>query len=193
MAQKKILVICRGREAREIKSILAQIAIPFDFAFTATDIKRKIRRGDVACALFDNDAFSGGLDSKRLDFLKILRTSGKSFIFLSSSSSFCLAEEAESFGASEIVIRPYNYRELILRINSCYHKKVRITCMGGGTGLFNLLMGLKKLPHVLINSIVAMSDDGGSTGKLRESFGMLPPGDVRRSLVALSNAPLLMN
>jgi len=38
-----------------------------------------------------------------------------------------------------------------------------------------------------------MADDGGSTGKLRESFGILPTGDVRRNLVALSNAPLLMN
>ncbi len=53
-------------------------------------------------------------------------------------------------------------------------------------------MGLKTLSKVHLVSIVSMSDDGGSTGRLRESFGVLPPGDVRRSIVALSTAPDLM-
>jgi len=54
-------------------------------------------------------------------------------------------------------------------------------------------MGLKTLNRIHLASIVSMSDDGGSTGRLRNSFGVLPPGDVRRSLVALSTAPKLMN
>ncbi|HPM42435.1 MAG TPA: uridine diphosphate-N-acetylglucosamine-binding protein YvcK, partial [Candidatus Omnitrophota bacterium] len=45
----------------------------------------------------------------------------------------------------------------------------------------------------LLTSIVSMTDDGGSTGRLRESFGTLPPGDLRMSLVALSRASILMN
>ena len=71
--------------------------------------------------------------------------------------------------------------------------KKRICCLGGGTGLFTLLSALKTLPDILLISLVNMSDDGGSSGRLRSSFGILPPGDIRRSLVALSNAPEVMN
>lgn len=64
----------------------------------------------------------------------------------------------------------------------------RIVLMGGGTGSFTLLQGLKRLtPH--ITAIVSMSDDGGSTGVLRDELGVLPPGDVRQCLVALSDNP----
>ncbi len=63
-----------------------------------------------------------------------------------------------------------------------------IVLLGGGTGSFTLLQGLKKLtPH--ITAIVSMSDDGGSTGVLRDDLGVLPPGDVRQCLVALSDTP----
>ncbi|OHA48225.1 MAG: hypothetical protein A2991_03260 [Candidatus Terrybacteria bacterium RIFCSPLOWO2_01_FULL_58_14] len=66
-------------------------------------------------------------------------------------------------------------------------RKKRIVVIGGGTGIFNLLTGLKRTGH-RITAIVTMADDGGSTGMLREEFGILPPGDVRRALVALSYA-----
>lgn len=62
----------------------------------------------------------------------------------------------------------------------------RVVVIGGGTGIFSILVGLRKY-FSNIASIVTMADDGGSTGILREDFGILPPGDVRRSLVALSN------
>ena len=61
----------------------------------------------------------------------------------------------------------------------------RIVVIGGGTGVFTALTGLKRTPHHL-TAVVTMADDGGSTGQLRETFGMLPPGDVRRALVALA-------
>lgn len=61
----------------------------------------------------------------------------------------------------------------------------RIVVIGGGTGVFTVLSGLKTYPHHLA-AIVSMADDGGSTGVLREEFGILPPGDVRRVLVALA-------
>lgn len=65
---------------------------------------------------------------------------------------------------------------------------LKITLIGGGTGSFTLLQDLKKLtPN--ITAIVNMSDDGGSTGALRDELGALPPGDVRQCLVALSNTP----
>lgn len=193
LVYKKILLICRAEAGEPIKNLLAQISIPSESSLDANLIKKKIRKADIACALFDDDSFSGKRDPRRLKILKILRNSKKDFIFLTSSSSFGLVDEAKSMRAKEFIVRPYNCREFILRINACYHKKTKIACIGGGTGLFNLLVGLKKLPQVLINSIVGMTDDGGSTGKLRESFGILPTGDVRRNLVALSNAPMLMN
>ncbi len=65
-------------------------------------------------------------------------------------------------------------------------KKPHIALIGGGTGSFTLLNELKKLTP-FITAIVNMSDDGGSTGLLRDELGVLPPGDVRQCLVALSD------
>ncbi len=61
----------------------------------------------------------------------------------------------------------------------------KIVVIGGGSGIFNILKGLKRHP-VSITSIVTAFDNGGSTGILRDEFGILPPGDIRRSLVALA-------
>jgi uncharacterized cofD-like protein len=63
--------------------------------------------------------------------------------------------------------------------------------MGGGTGLSALLQGLKKYaqpapPEVDITAIVTVTDDGGSSGRLRRDFEVLPPGDIRNCMVALS-------
>ncbi|TRZ53905.1 YvcK family protein [bacterium] len=63
----------------------------------------------------------------------------------------------------------------------------KIVTIGGGTGSFMLLSGLKKYP-LEIGAIVSMSDNGGSAGVLRDELGVLPPGDVRQCLVALSDA-----
>jgi len=70
-------------------------------------------------------------------------------------------------------------------------KRKRIVTIGGGTGSFTLLSGLKKYP-VDISAIVSMADDGGSTGVLRDELGVLPPGDVRQCLVALSESSEMM-
>jgi uncharacterized cofD-like protein len=61
----------------------------------------------------------------------------------------------------------------------------KIVTIGGGTGTFALHVGLKKYVNN-ISAIVAMTDSGGSTGILRNELGVLPPGDVRKCLVALS-------
>ncbi len=66
----------------------------------------------------------------------------------------------------------------------------KVTVIGGGTGTFVVLSGLKKYPLDL-GVIVSMMDSGGSTGKLRDQLGVLPPGDLRQCLVALSEAPML--
>ena len=62
----------------------------------------------------------------------------------------------------------------------------RIVTIGGGLGLSTLLRGLKTYTRNL-TAIVTVPDDGGSSGRLRESFGILPPGDIRNCLAALSN------
>ncbi|NGX44079.1 MAG: Gluconeogenesis factor [Candidatus Anoxychlamydiales bacterium] len=67
----------------------------------------------------------------------------------------------------------------------------KIVVIGGGTGNFVILRGLKKY-DVELSAIVSMADNGGSTGILRDELGVLPPGDVRQCLVALSNSSRLM-
>jgi len=66
-----------------------------------------------------------------------------------------------------------------------------VVTIGGGTGSFTLLSGLKKYP-INLSAIVSMADDGGSTGVLRDELGVLPPGDVRQCLVALSESTEMM-
>ena len=65
---------------------------------------------------------------------------------------------------------------------------INIVVIGGGTGSFTLLSGLKNYTHN-ITALVNMVDDGGSTGQLRDELGVLPAGDVRQCLVALSTSP----
>lgn len=62
----------------------------------------------------------------------------------------------------------------------------KIVTIGGGTGHYQILRGLKNYDCDL-TAIVNMSDDGGSTGILRDEYGVLPPGDVRQCLIALAN------
>ena len=63
----------------------------------------------------------------------------------------------------------------------------KITVIGGGTGLPNLLRGLKYYTSN-ISAVVTVADDGGSSGRLRNELGILPPGDIRNCLVALADS-----
>ncbi|RCK78934.1 MAG: LPPG:FO 2-phospho-L-lactate transferase like, CofD-like [Candidatus Ozemobacter sibiricus] len=67
-----------------------------------------------------------------------------------------------------------------------------LVAMGGGTGLSTLLKGLKELP-VDLTAIVTVTDDGGSSGRLRKDLQILPPGDIRNCLVALSSSESLLS
>ncbi len=67
----------------------------------------------------------------------------------------------------------------------------RVVTIGGGTGLAVLLEGLKEYTSN-ITAIVTVADDGGSSGRLRQQFDILPPGDIRNCLVALADASTLM-
>ena len=82
-------------------------------------------------------------------------------------------------------------------VDLVYHKKhlergLRVVTIGGGTGLSTLLQGLKQYTSN-ITAIVTVADEGGSSGRLREEFGVLPPGDIRSCLVALADKEPLMS
>jgi uncharacterized cofD-like protein len=68
----------------------------------------------------------------------------------------------------------------------------RIVAIGGGHGLATLLRGIKYYTHN-ITAIVTVADDGGSSGRLRQSMGILPPGDIRNCLAALSNDEAMLS
>lgn len=63
----------------------------------------------------------------------------------------------------------------------------KVVVMGGGTGLSSIIRGIKRLP-IDLYAIVSMADDGGSSGLLRKDLNLLPPGDLRNCLLALSEA-----
>jgi uncharacterized cofD-like protein len=77
---------------------------------------------------------------------------------------------------------------------------LRVVAIGGGTGLSALLHGLKQytkpvdssIPAVDLTAIVTVTDDGGSSGRLRREFDVLPPGDIRNCMVALSEDSALL-
>lgn len=88
---------------------------------------------------------------------------------------------------------PEGERELV---NILYEKRFlergpKIVTVGGGHGLSNLLLGLKDYTANL-TAIVTVADSGGSSGRLREEFNIVAPGDIRNCLVALADAPKLM-
>ena len=64
----------------------------------------------------------------------------------------------------------------------------KIVVIGGGTGTYQVLSGIKRYP-VGVAAVISMCDSGGSTGRLRKELGILPPGDVRRAILALSDLP----
>lgn len=66
------------------------------------------------------------------------------------------------------------------------NKGIKIACIGGGTGLSNMLKGLKSYTSN-ITAIVTVADDGGSSGRLREHLNIVPPGDIRNCIAALSH------
>jgi len=86
-----------------------------------------------------------------------------------------------AYKEKNVDIRRLLYTETMLK------KGPKVVMIGGGKGLSNILSGLKEYTSN-ITSIVATFDDGGSTGRLMEEMDILPPGDIRRSIIALSHS-----
>lgn len=94
------------------------------------------------------------------------------------------------WGLNKTLLRPFlRPGSRLIEAVSEYRRRnrgPRVVVIGGGTGLAALLRGLKGITHHL-TAIVTVADDGGSSGELRRSMGVLPPGDVRNCLAALSD------
>ena len=93
---------------------------------------------------------------------------------------FLLGRSSQDRG---LVTELYRYRVLA--------KGPRVVAIGGGTGLSTLLRGIKKYTGNIV-AIVTVADDGGSSGRLRDEFRVLPPGDIRQCLTALAETEPLM-
>lgn len=101
--------------------------------------------------------------------------------------------QTRTLGSITEVLMPDGEEELIdlLLTHRRLHRGPRLVVVGGGTGLSNLLRGLKRY-SANITAIVTVADDGGSSGRLRREIGVLPPGDIRNCLAALADEEKLL-
>jgi len=114
-------------------------------------------------------------------------------LFIFSLVFFFLGMRSLTRSFFEVIYTTKNNKEVI---DIIYEKRFlskgpKIVVVGGGTGVSTILEGLKEYTSN-ITAVVAVADEGGSSGRLREEFGMLPPGDIRNCLVSLAEAPQLM-
>ncbi|AKG19973.1 gluconeogenesis factor YvcK family protein [Calothrix sp. 336/3] len=101
--------------------------------------------------------------------------------------------QTRTVGSITEVLRTDGDEELIdvLLAHRRLYRGPKIVVVGGGTGLSTLLRGLKAY-SANITAIVTVADDGGSSGRLRQEFGVLPPGDIRNCLAALADEEKLL-
>jgi len=101
--------------------------------------------------------------------------------------------QSRTMGTITDALNPDGHIELVdlLLDNRRLNRGPKIVTIGGGTGLSNLLRGLKHYSSN-ITAIVTVADDGGSSGRLRREIGILPPGDIRNCLAALADEEKLL-
>jgi uncharacterized cofD-like protein len=101
--------------------------------------------------------------------------------------------QTRTLGSITEVLKPGGDEELVdvLMAHRRLNRGPKIVVVGGGTGLSTLLRGL-KVYSANITAIVTVADDGGSSGRLRQEFGVLPPGDIRNCLAALADQEKLL-
>lgn len=113
-------------------------------------------------------------------------TVGALGLIIAASGAFLLGRSVLS-----VVVDPQDNLAEILYQNRRLQRGPRIVAIGGGTGLGVLLRGLKAYTNN-ITAVVTVADDGGSSGRLREELGLMPPGDIRQCLAALADSESLM-
>jgi len=192
MAKHEIIFLGHHDAAIEMQDQVTPAGVKIHCIESPEEDPGFLEREDVSCVVLDEDSYNKKKQSKE-KVLKLLKKTKHDFLVISSQSSRSHILEWIQDGARDYIKKPYNPREFLARLHAILTRKVRVVCIGGGTGLFHVLTGIKNIPNLLLTSVVSMADDGGSSGRLRASIGILPPGDVSRSLVALSNAPVLMN
>ncbi|MBP0001229.1 MAG: YvcK family protein [Cyanobacteria bacterium SID2] len=101
--------------------------------------------------------------------------------------------QTRTMGSIRDALQPEGEGELVdaLIQRRRLHRGPKIVAVGGGTGLSTLLRGLKAY-STNITAVVTVADDGGSSGRLRRDFGVLPPGDIRNCLAALADEETLL-
>lgn len=106
---------------------------------------------------------------------------------------FVFLGQTRSLEAITDVLKPDKDDELVdlLITHRRLKRGPKVVAIGGGTGLSTLLRGLKNY-SANITAIVTVADDGGSSGRLRKDFGVLPPGDIRNCLAALADQEKLL-
>lgn len=106
---------------------------------------------------------------------------------------FVFLGQTRSLEAITEVLKPDKDDELVdlLITHRRLKRGPKIVAIGGGTGLSTLLRGLKEY-SANITAIVTVADDGGSSGRLRKDFGVLPPGDIRNCIAALADQEKLL-
>lgn len=148
--------------------------------------------GGVGLAMLALDIYRSEPDSRWLPILTTLSLQDLSrplriIIFLGLGVAVTLWGV---WGLNRSLLKPFiRPGKHLLDTVSDYRKKERgpkIVVIGGGTGLASLLRGIKNYSHNL-TAIVTVADDGGSSGELRRTMGVLPPGDIRNCLAAMSD------
>ena len=153
----------------------------------------KIKRWVMVCILGIIMVSIGSIDLASPDYISV-RLLGGFTLFLGIALIFVgLERTVKSF--LSVFLPPKEEKKVFDLI---YQKRQlargpKFVVIGGGTGLSTLLYGLKEYTSN-ITAIVTVSDEGGSSGRLREQFGLLAPGDIRNCLVALADTePLMRN
>ena len=113
-------------------------------------------------------------------------TVGALGLLIAAAGAFLLGRSVLS-----VVVDPQDNLAEVLYQNRRLQRGPRIVAIGGGTGLGVLLRGLKEYTNN-ITAVVTVADDGGSSGRLREELGLMPPGDIRQCLAALADSESLM-
>ncbi len=150
----------------------------------------KIKRWVMMCILGIAMVSIGSIDLVSPDYISV-RILGGFTLFLGIVLIFVgLERTVKSFLSVFLPKEEKKILDLIYRKRQLAQGP-KIVVIGGGTGLATLLYGLKDYTSN-ITAIVTVADEGGSSGRLREQFGLLPPGDIRNCLVALADTEPLM-
>jgi len=150
----------------------------------------KVKRWVLMCILGIGMVCAGSIDLVSPDYLSV-RILGGFTLFLGIVVIFVgLERTVKSFLSVFLPKEEEKVLELMYRKRQLAQGP-KIVVIGGGTGLSNLLYGLKEYSSN-ITAIVTVADDGGSSGRLRRQFGLLAPGDIRNCLVALADTEPLM-